>query len=100
MDILVNLIVWSLIIYRLATDFAEMDGPFDLYSQFRGYMIVKAGSHTWISDGVFCPICISFWLTTILCLVMLDYRYAAVAGVVRLIIDWRHSREQTNGYSE
>lgn len=101
MDILIHLLIWSLIIYRLATDFAEMDGPFEWFSRVRGFMILKSDKYPWIADGVFCPICISFWLTGILCVATWDYRYFACAGVVRLIVDWRHSREMTqNGYSE
>lgn len=47
-------------VYRLATDFAWMDGPFNLYARARGWAMVHAPA--WIAEGVTCPICLSFWI--------------------------------------
>lgn len=48
--------------YRLATDFAWEAGPFDWYAKTRGRIIARYGADDWRSEGVGCPICISFWL--------------------------------------
>jgi hypothetical protein len=85
LDIYANLIVWALIVYRISDDIAHLDGPFDIFSILRGYSyhhIVPA----WITNGIHCPICISWWLS--LCLVAYygDIRYFCAAGVTTLIV--------------
>ena len=89
--ILTSLLIWSLIVYRIATDVAEMDGPFDVFMLLRSWAMERMPA--WVVTGIQCPICISFWLTAIVVLMTGDWRLCAVAGVVRLIVDWRHGRE-------
>jgi hypothetical protein len=52
--------------YRLAYDLAYMDGPFALYTRVRGAAIQRFGEGHWITTGVTCPICISFWAACVL----------------------------------
>lgn len=48
--------------YRIATDLAWEGGPFGVYEHLRGAIIQRYKVEHWLSDGVTCPICISFWV--------------------------------------
>lgn len=50
-----------LAVYRVAYDLAYMDGPFALYTRLRGGAIQRFGSGHWVTTGVTCPVCLSFW---------------------------------------
>lgn len=90
MDWITIIAAW-LIIYRIATDIAYMDGPFDAFAYLRGWIVQRYGSNHWVSHGIQCPICISLWIAIILAVVMMDWRIAAGAGFVTLAI--RSTRE-------
>jgi hypothetical protein len=49
-------------VYRLATDLAWEAGPGALYEKWRGVVQARYGAEHWLSEGVSCPICLSFWL--------------------------------------
>jgi len=85
MDWISVICVW-LIIYRISTDVAWMDGPFDLFAHFRGRIVQKFGSNHWISHGVMCPVCISFWVSIIIAIALMEWRILAGAGFVTLAI--------------
>ena len=59
------LILSVLAVYRISYLIAKEDGPFDLFAKIR----YKGGSikhpHDWISRGLNCILCISFWLSLI-----------------------------------
>jgi hypothetical protein len=63
MDI-VMFVVCSFAVYRVATDFAWMTGPFHLFEYARGWVIQKFGFYHWITEGFQCPICLSFWIAS------------------------------------
>ncbi len=63
MDIVV-FIVFSFAVYRVSTDIAWMSGPFHLFEIIRGTVMVKFGFAHWITEGVNCPICLSFWVAS------------------------------------
>jgi len=84
MDTLITIIIWSFIIYRISTDIAYMDGPADIFSIIRGWFIVFAPE--WVTRGIQCPICISFWLCCILVAVTGNLYLFAVAGVVTYLV--------------
>lgn len=84
MEIIVYIAIWSAIIYRASTDIAYMDGPFDIFCAIREFAIVYAPS--WVSVGIQCPICISFWFSCILVAVTGTWEYFAVAGIVTYLI--------------
>jgi spore maturation protein SpmA len=88
MEIIISIVIWSLIVYRVASDIADMDGPFEVFVHLRSW--VYEHMPQWVFTGISCAICISWWLTGILVLVTGDWRLSAVAGVVRLIVDWRN----------
>jgi hypothetical protein len=55
------LIAW-VITFGLAFSMALTDGPFGYFKKFRKKVRVKYGVDHWISIGVGCPICLSFYL--------------------------------------
>lgn len=67
MDIL-TLIMLTLAVYRVATDLAREDGPADAFARLRGAVFARLGADHWLSAGVACPICLSFWLAPALLL--------------------------------
>lgn len=48
--------------YRIATDLAMEGGPFGVYEHLRGAVMTRYGAEHWLSEGVSCPICLSFWI--------------------------------------
>jgi hypothetical protein len=50
-------------VYRLSTDFAWMSGPFHVFDVIRGMVLQKFGMYHWVTEGVNCPICLSFWFS-------------------------------------
>lgn len=79
----------ALATYRLATDIAWEDGPFDVYSYVRGWFLQRFGSYHWLTNGVGCPICLSFWLAPALLALWvvapLLVAWLAVAGAAALL---------------
>jgi hypothetical protein len=57
------LVLAVLAVYRIATDFAWEIGPLGLYSSMRGRAMQRFGKRDWVTEGVSCPICWSFWLS-------------------------------------
>lgn len=48
--------------FRLAIDVATQDGPGNLYARLRGMVQQRFGASHWVTEGVNCPICVSFWV--------------------------------------
>lgn len=61
---IVEIVIFTLAVYRVSTDMAWMSGPFHVFEYFRGLIIQKFGIHSWITEGVNCPICLAFWVST------------------------------------
>ena len=51
-------------VYRIARMLALEDGPFALFSHWRGFIFEHFGNG-WVNEGFNCPLCISFWLSII-----------------------------------
>lgn len=90
LSIIVEIVVWSLIIYRISSDIADMDGPFAIFSSIRQFMWNHQKIPMWIATGMECVVCISFWITCIIVVITMRYELFACAGVIRLISDWRN----------
>lgn len=58
-----NIIIAVFAVYRLSTDFALEAGPYEVFSRARGWVIQRYGPDDWRSEGVSCPICVSFWVS-------------------------------------
>jgi hypothetical protein len=61
-------IVAVLASYRISHMIAREDGPFDVLSTIRGH--IDPQQKTWIGRGLSCPLCISFWVTLIVALLI------------------------------
>lgn len=86
-----DFVLLALAVFRVANDIANMDGPFDLYTRVRGWVLERFGPDSWQNQGVNCPICISWWFTPVI-LVLFRFRVGrkiveglAVAGVTSVI---------------
>jgi len=62
---LLDYILLSLATYRLATDLAWEDGPFEVFAWARGQALVRFGPEHWVTGGVSCPICLAFWIAPV-----------------------------------
>lgn len=54
--------------YRLAYLIANERGPFDAGERLRSWVEQAYGADSWQSEGINCPLCISFWLAFVLLL--------------------------------
>ena len=80
----------ALATYRVATDVAWEDGPFDVYAHLRGWAVSRLGAGHWAAEGLACPICVSFWAAPAL-LALWWYApfvvaWLAVAGAAALFV--------------
>lgn len=82
---MLELIIITLAVYRVATDLAYMDGPFDLFSKLRGAMIERFGAGHWVAIGIQCPICVSFWLS-LFTAYWFGWAWLAIAGAVAFLV--------------
>lgn len=65
-----TLILAALAIYRVAHMVTLETGPFGLCERWRGWVFMHAGKDSWITEGVNCPLCVSFWLSLIAALLL------------------------------
>jgi len=87
---LLDYILVALATYRVATDVAWEDGPFELFAWLRGQALQRFGPDSWVANGIGCPICVAFWLAP---LALAAWAYVpwlviwlAVAGAVALMV--------------
>lgn len=92
MDILIEIVIYSLIVYRFAVDISELDGPFNVYWRIREFTYHDA-IPAWVHNGIRCAMCVSFWLTGMVVLYKWDIRFLACAGVVTLIVKYMNRGE-------
>lgn len=62
---LLNIILLSLAVARLTVLITEETGPGRVAERFRMYVLLKFGAESWVTEGVNCPRCVSFWLALI-----------------------------------
>ena len=80
----------ALAAYRVTRMVWIEDGPFDIFSKLRGLIYGRFGDEHWITRGLNCPFCISFWVALVVVfLPPLIYAPLGVAGGVALIFEWR-----------
>ena len=85
----VTLVLVVLVVYRVATDLAWEDGPLDAYAKVRGAIMARYGADDWRSNGVSCPICISFWLSLPAAFVWGPLAWLGIAGAVAFLVRLR-----------
>lgn len=81
----IKLILAILAVYRLSTDFAQEAGPYEVYSHVRGWVMQRYGPDDWRSEGVNCPICVSFWLSLPALFVWGPLHWLGIAGAASFL---------------
>lgn len=60
-------VLWALVltlaVYRLALMIATEDGPFDFFYGIRDITLGTLGDKHWITRGIYCPLCVGFWIS-------------------------------------
>lgn len=90
-DHVIAVIIIALAAYRLATDFAWELGPFEVFINVRSAAITKFGAQHWFSQGISCPICLSFWFSILLAICWFMFSplpviALAAAGLASLVL--------------
>lgn len=80
-----KVILAALAVYRLSTDLAWEAGPYEVFSRARGWVIQRYGPDDWRSEGVSCPICVSFWLSLPAAFVWGPLHWLGIAGAVSFL---------------
>jgi len=89
---MIDIIVRALAVYRLSRAIAQEDGPFLIFARVREFSDRYSGDLYWISKGVRCPFCISFWLAFALSPTK-PVRALAIAGLVAGILNVENALE-------
>lgn len=87
-------ILVALAVYRVATDLAWEDGPVEAFAWLRGQAHVRFGPAHWATNGLSCPICLSFWVTPLVLLLWHTearplVMWLAVAGAAAFLARWK-----------
>lgn len=85
MNSFLTIIIAALATYRLATDLAWEAGPGGLYERGRGWVLTRYGADDWRSEGVSCPICLSFWLSLPAAFVWGPLAWLGIAGAAAFL---------------
>ena len=81
-----NFSLLVLAVFRLTYLVCYDDAPFDLMLNFRTWVSDKYGDDHWLTRGINCPYCVSFWLSLIALTVWLHpLAWLGTAGAVALI---------------
>ncbi len=65
---MLSVVLGVLATYRVSFMIAQEDGPFDMFSKWRGYI----GQKTWVGRGMHCTLCISFWVSLLCAFFLVD----------------------------
>lgn len=76
-DIWISLVIVVLVDYRISRMIGVEEGPFEVFTNLRSWFY-NHNSPGWIQRGIICPLCISFWVSIPLALLM----------VYQLHLDW------------
>jgi hypothetical protein len=58
-----SLVLLTLAVYRLAYMITLENGPFMLFAQIRERIGERFTYDSWLTLGINCPLCVSFWLS-------------------------------------
>lgn len=86
-------LITGLAVYRIATDVALMDGPFDLFVRLRVWVGERFhATAPWLVTGIGCPICVAWWVALPAALLLAGGSWAwllwwqALAGAAALMV--------------
>lgn len=63
-----SLIIRGLATYRIAKAIATEEGAFQSFDTFREQTEAIFGADSWVTRGVNCPHCVSFWVSLVITL--------------------------------
>jgi len=82
-----DLAITALAAARLAWLISKEDGPGNLAANGRLWVVQNAGSDSWLTAGIHCPACMSFWLSLLLWFVPRPLRlWLATAELARQLV--------------
>lgn len=81
-------VIATLAAYRVAYLITREDGPADVFAWLRGH--VDPNQRTWIGRGLNCILCVSFWVTGAMALV-LGASWVEWLGMAGAIVAWREA---------
>jgi hypothetical protein len=89
-----SLIIKALVVYRLTKMAYDEEGPFGLAKKARAVVLSKAflyygHNNSWLSKGIKCPHCISFWVA-----LAAGKDWLPVAGIVSIFFHLDHYVER------
>lgn len=64
-----RIILATLATFRLSYMIVLEEGPFAVFIRWRTY-IYRNCANTWIERGFNCPLCVSFWISWLMCLLI------------------------------
>jgi len=76
---MIDFLIRGLAVYRFSRLIALEDGPAWIFKRLRSLIRERAGADSWISEGIQCPYCVSFWLSL---LSSPSQKGLAIAGLV------------------
>lgn len=83
---IIDFILAALAVRRLTYLVVHEDGPFDMAVNLREATVDRLGPEHWITQGINCPFCVSFWLAlTALFIPKRAVRWLALAEVARIM---------------
>jgi hypothetical protein len=63
-----DFVIAAFAVYRVSRMIALETGPYRVFETLRGQVYNHYGSDSWQSEGINCPLCISFWVGLIVAL--------------------------------
>ena len=78
MDDVSLFVVLALAVWRVSRIVVAEDGPFDLLARMRSRFEIDK-QRTWVSRGLMCVACISFWLGLIVAVAVFGLSFESVA---------------------
>jgi hypothetical protein len=81
----VKVVLAALAVYRVSTDLAWEAGPYEVFSRWRALVIQRYGPDDWRSEGVSCPICVSFWIALPAAFVWGPLHWLGIAGAASFL---------------
>lgn len=82
-----DLLITALAAARLAWLISKEDGPGEVVANGRAWVVARFGSGHWVTAGVHCPVCVSFWLALVVWLLPRPLRmWLATAEIARQLV--------------
>lgn len=67
---MMSLLLVALATYRLSYALVAENGPANVFMRWRSFVYSKVGHDHWFYDGVTCVLCLSFWLSWLVAMLL------------------------------